>query len=158
MWLELYTIFIFFKVLLGFVLYTVNMTVTHIYLYLMTIPVFFLIDMLWLGFIANRFYQDQIGHLLGPVNWTAAIVFYLIYIVGILIFAVVPALEVGSWQRALVLGALFGFFAYATYDFTNLATLKDWPLVVVVVDVIWGAVLTGSVVLGSYWLGKTFLF
>ena len=158
MWLELYTIFIFFKVLLGFVLYTVNMTVTHIYLYLMTIPVFFLIDMLWLGFIANRFYQDQIGHLLGPVNWTAAIVFYLIYIVGILIFAVVPALEVGSWQRALVLGALFGFFAYATYDFTNLATLKDWPLVVVVVDVIWGAVLTGSVALGSYWLGKTFLF
>ena len=124
----------------------------------MTIPVFFLIDMLWLGFIANRFYQDQIGHLLGPVNWTAAIVFYLIYIVGILIFAVVPALEVGSWQRALVLGALFGFFAYATYDFTNLATLKDWPLVVVVVDVIWGAVLTGSVALGSYWLGKTFLF
>lgn len=134
------------------------MTVTHIYLYLMTIPVFFLIDMLWLGFIANRFYQDQIGHLLGPVNWTAAIVFYLIYIVGILIFAVVPALEVGSWQRALVLGALFGFFAYATYDFTNLATLKDWPLMVVVVDVIWGAVLTGSVALGSYWLGKTFLF
>lgn len=124
----------------------------------MTIPVFFFIDMLWLGFIANRFYQDQIGHLLGPVNWTAAIVFYLMYIVGILIFAVVPALEAGSWQRALVLGALFGFFAYATYDFTNLATLKDWPLTVVIVDVIWGAVLTGSVALGSYWLGKTFLF
>ena len=134
------------------------MTLTHVYLYFLTIPVFFLIDMVWLGFVANRFYQDQIGHLLGPVNWTAAIVFYLIYIVGILIFAVVPALETGSWQRAVFLGALFGFFAYATYDFTNLATLKDWPLIVVLVDVIWGAVLTGSVAFGSYWLGKTFLF
>lgn len=134
------------------------MTLNYIYLYFMTIPVFFLIDMVWLGFVANRFYQDQIGHLLGPVNWTAAIVFYLIYIVGILIFAVVPALEAGSWQRAVILGALFGFFAYATYDFTNLATLKDWPLTVVVVDVVWGAVLTGSVALGSYWLVKTFLF
>lgn len=134
------------------------MTFSYFYLYVMTIPVFFLIDMLWLGIIANRFYQDQIGHLLGPVNWTAAIVFYLMYIVGILVFAVVPALEAGSWQRALVLGSLFGFLAYATYDFTNLATLKNWPLTVVIVDVVWGAVLTGSVALCSYWLGKTFLF
>ncbi len=124
----------------------------------MTIPVFFVIDMIWLGFVANKFYQTQLAHLLGPVNWTAAIVFYLVYIVGILIFAVVPALEAGSWQRAVVLGALFGFFCYATYDFTNLATLKDWPLAVVIVDIIWGAVLTGSVALGSYYLGKTFLF
>lgn len=134
------------------------MTLTHLYLYLMTVPVFFLVDMVWLGLIANRFYQEQLGHLLGPVNWTAAIVFYLLYIIGILIFAVLPALEIGSWQRALLLGALFGFLAYATYDFTNLATLKDWPLTVVIVDVIWGAVLTGTVALASYYLGKTFLF
>lgn len=131
---------------------------SYLYLYLMTVPVFFMIDMVWLGFVANKFYQTQLAVFVGPVNWTAAIIFYLVYIVGILIFAVVPALEAGSWQRAVVLGALFGFFCYATYDFTNLATLKDWPLTVVIVDVIWGAVLTGSVALGSYYLGKTFLF
>lgn len=130
---------------------------TYIYLYLLTVPVFFIIDMIWLGFVANKFYQSQLAHLLGPVNWPAAITFYLIYIVGIIIFAVLPGLEANSWKKALMLGALFGFFCYATYDFTNLATLKDWPIAVVVVDVIWGAVLTGSVATVSYWLGKTFL-
>ncbi len=131
---------------------------TYIYLYLLTVPAFFIIDMIWLGFVANKFYQSQLAHLLGPVQWPAAIIFYLIYIVGILIFAVVPGLEAGSWQKALILGALFGFFCYATYDFTNLATLKDWPLAVVIVDIIWGAVLTGSVATVSYYLGKTFLY
>lgn len=114
--------------------------------------------MLWLGLIAKNFYQAQLGHLLGPVNWPAAVIFYLIYIVGILFFAVVPALQDQSLAKAIVLGALFGFFTYATYDFTNLATLKDWPLTVVIVDVIWGAVLSGSVAAASYYLGKTFLF
>lgn len=130
----------------------------YFYLYLLTVPVFFVIDMLWLGVVANRFYQSQLAHVLGPVNWTAAITFYLIYIVGILIFAVLPALDVSSIQKAILWGALFGFFTYATYDFTNLATLKDWPLQVVVVDVMWGAVLSGSVAAVSYWLGKTFVF
>ena len=134
------------------------MAVQYLYLYLLTIPVFFAIDMVWLGLVANKFYQSQLSHLLGPVNWTAAMIFYLIYIIGIIIFAVHPALQSESLIKAIVLGALFGFFAYATYDFTNLATLKDWPLMVVVVDVIWGVVLTGSVQAASYWLGKTFLF
>lgn len=125
----------------------------YLYLYLATIPAFFIIDMIWLGFVANKFYQSQLGHLLGPVNWPAAIIFYLIYIVGIIIFAVMPGLEANSWQKALIYGALFGFFCYATYDFTNLATLKDWPLAVVIVDVIWGAVLTGSVATASYFIG-----
>ena len=130
----------------------------YIYLYLLTVPVFFAIDMVWLGFVANKFYQSQLTHLLGPVNWPAAIIFYLMYIVGIILFAVAPALDKGSLTHAILFGALFGFFCYATYDFTNLATLKDWPLVVVIVDVIWGAVLTGSVAAASYYLGKTFLF
>ncbi len=130
----------------------------YIYLYLLTVPAFFIIDMIWLGFVANKFYQSQLAHLLGPVNWPAAIIFYLIYIVGIIIFAVVPGLEAGSWKKALVLGALFGFFCYATYDLTNLATLRDWPLSVAIVDMIWGAVLTGSVATVSYYLGKTFLY
>lgn len=130
----------------------------YIYLYLMTVPVFFIIDMLWLGVVANKLYQSQLGHLLGDVNWTAAIVFYLMYIVGILIFAVIPGLEAASLQKAILWGALFGFFTYATYDFTNLATLKDWPLLIVLVDIVWGAVLSGSVAAISYFLGKTFLF
>jgi len=123
-------------------------------LYLLTIPVFFLIDMLWLGVIAKSLYRPRIGHLMSDdVNWTAAIIFYLIYIVGILFFAVVPALEVGDWKRALMLGAAFGFFTYATYDLTNLATLKDWSLTVVIADIIWGTVLGGSVASVSFLIG-----
>jgi uncharacterized membrane protein len=132
-------------------------TVQLIYLYLLTIPAFFAIDMIWLGFVASKFYQSQIGYLLGPVNWTAAIIFYLLYIIGIIIFAVHPALVSGSFGKAVLLGALFGFFAYATYDLTNLATLKDWPLLVSIVDLAWGTVLTGSVAAVSYYLGKTFI-
>ncbi|MFT7644482.1 MAG: putative membrane protein [Candidatus Paceibacteria bacterium] len=132
-------------------------TIQLVYIYLLTIPAFFLIDMIWLGFVANKFYQSQIGFLLGPVNWTAAIVFYLIYIVGIIIFAVHPALVADSFGKAVLLGALFGFFAYATYDFTNLATIKGWPILVSVVDIVWGTVLTGSVSAASYYLAKTFV-
>ena len=125
-----------------------------VYLYLLTIPVFFVIDMVWLGFVARGFYQEQIGHLMGPINWPAAVTFYLIYIVGIIIFAVAPALDAQSLSKAIMLGALFGFFTYATYDFTNLATLKDWPLTLVLVDVAWGAVLSGSVATVSYLIGR----
>jgi len=135
------------------------MTVTnYIVLYLLTIPVFFLIDMLWLGVVAKGFYQTRLAEFLGPVNWSAAIIFYLIYIVGILIFAVVPALRGESLVHALFFGALFGFFCYATYDFTNLATVRNWPLVVSIVDVIWGTVLTGSVATASYLIGRALFF
>lgn len=131
--------------------------IQYVYLYLMTVPVFFIIDLIWLGWIGKDFYKQQIGFLLGPVNWPAAIIFYLLYIMGILIFAVVPALRAESFGKAVVLGALFGFFAYATYDLTNLATVKNWPVLVTIVDLIWGTVLTGSVAAVSYYLGKTFL-
>ena len=130
---------------------------TIIYLYLLTIPVFFAIDMVWLGLIARNFYQNQIGFLLGPVNWTAAIVFYLMFIGGIIFFAVLPALDKQSLGWAVLLGALFGFFTYATYDFTNLATLKDWPILVSIVDVLWGTVLTASVATVSYLIATRFL-
>ena len=138
---------------------SLNMSILqYIYLYLLTVPVFFAIDMLWLGVVAKGFYQEKLVNFLGPVNWTAAIVFYLIFIVGILIFAVMPALQTQSLMKALVLGALFGFFAYATYDLTNLATLKDWPLTVVIVDTLWGAVLSGSVATASYLIGRAVFF
>ena len=126
-----------------------------IYLYLLTIPVFFGIDMIWLGFVARGFYRNNLGHLLRPdVNWTAAVIFYLLYILGILLFAVMPALEKNSLRQAVILGGLFGFFAYATYDLTNLATLKDWPVIVVWVDIAWGVVLTASVSAASFFIGR----
>jgi len=126
-----------------------------VYVYLLTVPVFFGIDMLWLGVVAKGFYRDNLGHLLRPdVNWAAALIFYLLYIVGILIFATLPALERHSLRQAVVLGALFGFFAYATYDLTNLATLKDWPVKVVFVDILWGMVLTASVAAASFFIGR----
>jgi uncharacterized membrane protein len=131
--------------------------VQYFYLYLLTIPIFFLIDLLWLGVIAKDFYQTKLATFLGPVNWTAAIIFYLLFIIGILIFAVVPALEAESLTKAVLLGALFGFFAYATYELTNLATLQNWPISVVLVDLVWGAVLSGSVAAISYFFGRHFL-
>ena len=126
----------------------------YIYLYLLTVPVFFLIDMLWLGVVAKNFYQTQLAGFLGDVNWVAAIIFYLLFIVGILIFAVMPALSAGDVMKAVLFGALFGFFTYATYDLTNLATLKDWPLIVSLVDMVWGAVLSASVATASFYIGR----
>lgn len=126
-----------------------------VYLYLLTLPVFFGIDMLWIGVLAKGFYRNNLGHLLRPdINWTAALIFYLLYVVGILIFATLPALEKQSLHQAVVLGALFGFFAYATYDLSNLATLKDWPVNIVFVDILWGMVLTASVAAASFFIGK----
>lgn len=127
----------------------------HVYLYLLTVPVFFAIDMLWIGVVAKDLYQKQLAGFLGPVNWPAAVIFYLIFIVGILVFAVLPALEAKSAMKAVMLGALFGFMTYATYDLTNLATLKDWPLSVTLIDMAWGAVLSGSVATASYFIGKS---
>ena len=126
-----------------------------LYIYLLTVPVFFAIDMVWLGFVARGFYRNNLGHLLRPdVNWVAAIFFYLLYIAGILIFATMPALEKNSLRQAIVWGGLFGLFTYATYDLTNLATLKDWPLNVVFVDIAWGIVLTATVAAASFFIGK----
>jgi uncharacterized membrane protein len=114
-----------------------------------------MIDMLWIGVVAKGFYRNNLGHLLRPdVNWAAALIFYFLYIAGIMIFATLPALEKHSLRQAVVLGALFGFFTYATYDLTNLATLKDWPVKVVVVDILWGMVLTASVAAASFFIGR----
>jgi uncharacterized membrane protein len=124
-------------------------------LYLLTVPVFFAIDLLWLGVVAKNFYQNNLAHLLSPtVNWPAALFFYFIYIAGIIVFAVRPGLEVQSLAKATLWGALFGFFTYATYDLTNLATLRDWPIKVVVTDILWGIVLCSLVASASYLLGR----
>ena len=120
---------------------------TFIVLYAISVPVFFIIDMFWLGVVAKNFYQARIGHLLGDVNWVAAIIFYLVFLVGLTFFAMYPGVTAGKVGTAVLLGALFGFFTYATYDLTNLATLKDWPLSIVFVDILWGTTL-GALVSG----------
>ncbi len=120
-------------------------------LYCIALPIFFAVDMVWLGVAAKDFYAKHIGFLMkANVNWAAAILFYLLFIAGLVLFVVVPAFEKGSWVRALLFGALFGLITYATYDLTNLATLKDWSLVVTVVDLIWGTVLAASVSVATY--------
>ncbi|MGD1106188.1 MAG: DUF2177 family protein [Terracidiphilus sp.] len=115
-------------------------------LYGIALPIFFALDMVWLGVVAKKFYVKHIGFLMkSNVNWTAAILFYLLFIAAMVVFVISPAVEKGSWGQALLFGALFGLITYATYDLTNLATLKDWPLSVTIVDMLWGIVLAASV-------------
>jgi len=122
-------------------------------LYLIALPVFFAIDMVWLGLIAKNFYAKQIGFLMkSNINWTAAIIFYLVFIAGLVVFVISPALEKRSWINAALFGALFGFITYATYDLTNLATVKDWPLLITFVDLAWGATLAASVSTIAYFI------
>jgi len=132
------------------------MNITRIIIsYLLTFIVFLMIDMLWLGVIAKNIYQKYLGNFLTDnVNWAAAFIFYLIFVVGISIFAVYPAINRGSVYHAILMGALFGFFTYATYDLTNLATLKDWPLTIVIIDIIWGSVLSAIVSLSGFYIVK----
>lgn len=132
------------------------MSITRLIIsYLLTALVFFAIDMLWLGLIARNLYRKYLGSFLSDtVNWTAAIIFYLLFIVGIFYFAILPAIEKNSLAKAVLSGALFGFFTYATYDLTNLATLKNWPLPIVFIDMAWGAVLTALVSTAGYYIVK----
>jgi uncharacterized membrane protein len=129
--------------------------VYYIKLYFATLFAFFAIDMVWLGLIARTFYQQQIGFLLtSNTNWLAAIVFYILFIVGILVFVVVPGLKDGSLAATLLRAALFGLITYATYDLTNLATINNWPVLISIVDLLWGATLSVLVSLASFIIGK----
>jgi len=127
----------------------------YLKLYLATLVAFFAIDMVWLGLVARTFYRKYLGFLMVPSpNWLAAIIFYLLFVVGVLVLAVLPGLELGSLKTTLLRGAIFGLVAYATYDLTNLATIKDWPLIVTIVDLIWGTVLSIAVSCAGYFAGK----
>jgi len=130
------------------------MSVKEILLTYILMAVFFLaMDLLWLGVIAKNFYQKQLrGFFSDKINWTAAMIFYFLFIIGIMIFAVYPAVAQDALARAVVYGVLFGFFTYATYDLTNLATLKDWPVRIVIVDMLWGMVLCGAVSAVGFWV------
>ena len=127
----------------------------YLKLYLVTTFAFFAIDMVWLGLVARTFYRKYLGFLMAPSpNWLAAIIFYLLFIVGILVFVVLPGLEDNSFKTTLLRAALFGLITYATYDLTNLATVKDWPVLITVVDMAWGTVLSVAVSSISFWVGK----
>ena len=126
-----------------------------VYSYLLTTLVFFAIDIAWIGGFAKKFYWGNMGSLLkDDINWAAALIFYLLYIVGIFVFAIMPAVKSDSVQHAIIYGALFGFFCYATYDLTNLATMKGFPLKVAIVDMIWGVILTGSVATAGFYITR----
>ena len=115
-------------------------------LYPAMLAAFLALDVAWLGVVARGLYQRQMGHLMRPqANWGAAVPFYLIYVGAILVLCVLPAVEKGSLPRALWLGAVFGLAAYAAFDLTALAVLKDFPSGIVAVDLTWGVVLTASV-------------
>ncbi|NVK35169.1 MAG: DUF2177 family protein [Rhodobacteraceae bacterium] len=123
--------------------------------YAFTAVVFLGIDYIWLTRVAKTFYFDRLGDIiLDSPRMGAAVGFYAIYVVGILIFAVLPALKSGNLGSALIYGALFGFFAYGTYDMTNYATLRSWSLTVSAVDMAWGTVLTGTAAFLGTWLTR----
>lgn len=120
-------------------------------IYAIALPVFLGIDMVWLTLVARKFYATHLGFLMSKnPNLTAAFVFYLIFIAGLVLFVIAPAVEKREWTSALVMGAVFGLVTYATYDLTNLATIKNWPLVVTVVDLLWGMLVSASVSVITY--------
>lgn len=124
-------------------------------IYLSMLICFLAVDLLWLGVVARGFYQQQLAFLLRPSpNWPIAVLFYLIFLAGILIFVVMPSLQSGSWKSAILMGALFGFVTYATSDLTNHATIKSWPWVVTVVDMCWGTLLCAIVATTGHFAGK----
>lgn len=128
---------------------------TWLKLYLIALPIFSVIDLLWIGVIAKNFYKEQIGHLMTPeIRWGAALLFYLLYLFGLVIFAILPSFKESSWSQALLYGALLGIVSYATYDLTNLATLTKWPVKMVYYDLIWGTLVSGVVSLSTYGIGK----
>jgi uncharacterized membrane protein len=127
----------------------------YIKLYVAALIAFLAIDSVWLGIIARRFYGKYLGFLLADQpNWWAAAAFYLLFVAGMVVFVVAPAVQAGSLWRALLLGAFFGLVTYATYDLTNHATVKNWPWIVTLVDLCWGAALSASVCTIAYLAGR----
>lgn len=119
--------------------------------YLITFIIFLVIDFIWLGAVARNLYRNQLGFLMKEnFNLAAALIFYLLFTVGLVFFVLNRALAISSWQYALFAGMFFGLITYSTYDLTNLATVKDWPLTITIIDLIWGTFLGGLTSYLSY--------
>ncbi|WP_337043471.1 DUF2177 family protein [Emticicia sp. 17c] len=126
--------------------------------FIITALIFFALDMVWLGLIAKNYYQQKIGFLMADkVNWLAAMLFYLLYIGGIVYFAIYPSLNTGNWQTVLLKGAILGLLCYGTYDLTNWATLKNWPYQIVIIDLGWGAFVTGTAASVTFIISQKFI-
>jgi uncharacterized membrane protein len=123
--------------------------------FVISIPIFFLVDLLWLGVLAKDIYQKYLGQFLreSPI-WPAAIIFYLFFVVGLVVFVISPALEKNSWTHALMFGSFYGFITYMTYELTNYALIKGWPWQIVIIDIIWGIVLSATVAVASFLVAK----
>jgi uncharacterized membrane protein len=127
----------------------------YVYLYILTFIVFLAIDFVWLNWIAKNLYSQKIGHLLAEnPNLIAAGVFYLLFVAASLVLAVLPGYEAQSLTKTIMLGAIFGMITYATYDLTNLATLKEWPLSVTIIDIIWGTSLSTATAVAGYYIAN----
>jgi uncharacterized membrane protein len=125
--------------------------------FLLTLPILPVLDLLWLGVLMKDFYRMHLGHLMrADIVWPGAIAFYVLFTFGLMYFAVYPALAAGDVTKALFLGALFGFMTYMTYDLTNYATLTNWPIAVVVVDILWGTFLSATIATLSFYIGRMF--
>lgn len=118
--------------------------------YLITLVIFLVIDGLWLAFVAQNMFKQEIGSILGEPRMIYALIFYAAYPLAIVVFALAPSLEAKNLTKAIMLGAFLGFIAYGTYELTNMATLKDWTLKLVVVDLIWGSFVTAITAAISY--------
>ncbi|MCB9802986.1 DUF2177 family protein [Candidatus Nomurabacteria bacterium] len=123
--------------------------------YFLTFLSFFLIDMLWLGFLAKGVYKKYLGSIIGQeVNWPPAMIFYLLFVLGVVVFVIWPAIEKNSLTHAILFGLFFGLVTYATYDLTNYATIKNWPLQIVLIDLAWGSVLSMIVAFVGFYIFK----
>lgn len=125
--------------------------------YFIALPVFLTIDMVWLTCISKNFYAKHIGYLMAKnPNLLAALIFYLIFIAGLIVFVITPALDKKIWEQALFAGAFFGLVTYATYDLTNLATIKNWPILITIVDLLWGMTVSAAVSVITYMIAAKF--
>lgn len=127
-------------------------------IFAVAVPVFFLVDLFWLGIVAKEIYQKYLGQFLreSPI-WSVAILFYLFFVIGLVIFVVQPAIEKNSWMHALIFGSFYGFITYMTYELTNYSLIKGWPWQIVIIDIIWGVVLSATVAIASYFIARIWI-
>lgn len=130
----------------------------YLLLFIITLVFYLILDGIWLGLIAKNFYKTKLHFLLSNYfNYYIAIFFYVIYIIGLMYFVVLPSMSNPSLLKVFFNGAFFGFLCYATYDLTNMATIKQWPFIVTIIDVLWGTLLAAIVSTFSYWLALKIL-
>ncbi|TPN81853.1 DUF2177 family protein [Mesorhizobium sp. CU2] len=132
--------------------------IRHAFAYVATLITFLAIDAVWLTMMSQRLYRRYLGDILADsVNPAPAALFYLVYVAGIIFFATAPAFSSGKWTTAALNGALYGFFAYATYDLTNQATVRGWPTIITVADICWGSLLSAAAATLGFLLTRYFL-